>query len=390
LNNDVNNLGPRLGVAYRIIPKTVLRGGYSITYNSSSYASIARQLVGQPPFAETDTIINSETDPLTPASVLLSSTAPTTNNWGVDRDYALGTIQTWNAIVTRDIGKDWTTVAAYTGTKGTNLDILRAPNRGPDGLLIPSVQAFTWESAGGHSILNAANFQVRRRLAGGMSGDLSYTLAKSMDNASSLGAGAPVVAQNDKDLQSEWALSNFDRRHQLSGDFGVELPFGQGRRWLKNGGLLAEIVGDWTATLALTVQSGTPLTARIVGAAGDVSRGTNGALRADLTGQPIQLSNPMVDEFFNAAAFSVPAPGTFGDSPRNVIIGPGARQLNGTLVRDVRLTGNRVLTMQVNATNLLNNLDWGTVDTNRNSLTFGEVLSVRPMRTITLNVRFRF
>jgi hypothetical protein len=111
LNNDVNNLGPRLGVAYRIIPKTVLRGGYSITYNSSSYASIARQLVGQPPFAETDTIINSETDPLTPASVLLSSTAPTTNNWGVDRDYALGTIQTWNAIVTRDIGTDWRLMA---------------------------------------------------------------------------------------------------------------------------------------------------------------------------------------------------------------------------------------------------------------------------------------
>jgi hypothetical protein len=258
------------------------------------------------------------------------------------------------------------------------------------GLAIDGVQAFTWESAGGHSILNAANFQVRRRLAGGMSGDLSYTLAKSMDNASSLGAGAPVVAQNDKDLQSEWALSNFDRRHQLSGDFGVELPFGQSRRWLKNGGLLAEIVGDWTATLALTVQSGTPLTARIVGAAGDVSRGTNGALRADLTGQPIQLSDPMVDAFFNAAAFSVPAPGTFGDSPRNVIIGPGARQLNGTLVRDVRLTGNRVLTMQVNATNLLNNVDWGSVDTNRNSPTFGEVLSVRPMRTITLTVRFRF
>src|SRR4029079_4240123 len=63
LNDDVNNLGPRLGVAYRIIPKTVLRGGYSITYNSTSYASIARQLVGQPPFAETATVIDDETNP---------------------------------------------------------------------------------------------------------------------------------------------------------------------------------------------------------------------------------------------------------------------------------------------------------------------------------------
>ena len=63
---------------------------------------------------------------------------------------------------------------------------------------VPGVQAFTWESSGGHSILNAANFQVRRRLAGGFSGDVSYTLAKSMDNASSLGAGAPVVSTRSR------------------------------------------------------------------------------------------------------------------------------------------------------------------------------------------------
>ncbi len=142
------------------------------------------------------------------------------------------------------------------------------------------------------------------------------------------------------------------------------------------------------------MQSGTPLTAHVLGSASDVSRGTNGSLRADVTGQPIQLStpvtNPLVDNFFNAAAFAIPAPGTFGDSPRNAIIGPGARQLNGTLLRDLRLSGNRVLTMQVNATNLLNTVQWASVDTNVNSPTFGKVLSVRPMRTITLNLRFRF
>ena len=207
LNSDVNNIGPRLGVAYRVAPRTILRGGYSITYNSGSYATIARQLVGQPPFAETETVAGTADAPLTLAEGLLSSTSATTNNYGADRDYALGTIQTWNGILSRDFAKNWAAVASYTGTKGTNLDILRAPNRGPSGLSIPDVQAFIWESSGGHSILNAANVQLRRRLAGGISGDVSYTLARSMDNASSLGAGAPVVAQNDHDLAAEWALS---------------------------------------------------------------------------------------------------------------------------------------------------------------------------------------
>ena len=167
----------------------------------------------------------------------------TTNNCGVDKDYALGTIQTWNAAVTRSSCKNWTAMAGYTGTKGTNLDILRAPNRGPVGLLIPGVQPFTWESSGGHSMLQRRQrSSCSRRLAGGISGGASYTLARSMDNASSLGAGGTVVAQNDKDLESEWALSSFDRRHQVSGELSIELPLGPNRRWLKNGGLLAGLV----------------------------------------------------------------------------------------------------------------------------------------------------
>jgi trimeric autotransporter adhesin len=390
LDTDANNVGPRIGAAYRLARNTILRGGYGITYNSGSYASIARQLVAQPPFAETETVIGTDDAPLTLADALLSSTAATTNNFGVDRSYALGMIQTWNGSISRDFHKDWTVVAGYTGTKGTDLDILRAPNRGPAGPLIPDVSAFTWESSGGHSILNAANFQIRRKLAGGFSGAASYTLAKSMDNASSLGAGAPVVAQNDHDLASEWALSSFDRRQQFSGDFMVELPFGPNRRWLTNGGVAAAIAGGWTVTLNATLQSGTPFTARVVGDSGDVARGTNGSLRADYSGAPIQLANPMVDAFFNAAAFTLPPEGQFGDSARNLIIGPGARQLNGVLTRDIRTGGNRAITIQVNATNLLNSVQWASIDTNVNSPTFGEVLSVRPMRAVTLNIRFRY
>jgi hypothetical protein len=390
LNTDVNNIGPRLAMAYRVAPGTIFRSGYSITYNSASYASIARQLVAEPPFADTETVIGNAAGPLTLAEALLSSTGNTTNNFGVDKDYALGTIQTWNAALSRDFRKNWTVTVGYTGTKGTNLDILRAPNRGPLGLLIPGVQAFTWESSGGHSILNAGNVQLRRKLANGVSGGASYTLARSMDNASSLGAGAPVVAQNDKDLASEWALSSFDRRQQFSGEVSIELPMGPNRRWMKNGGLLAGVVGEWTAGLTLTLQSGNPLTARVIGAASDVSRGTNGSLRADYTGAPIQLSNPTVDEFFNVAAFAVPGTGLFGDSSRNSIVGPGARQLNGVLTRDIRLTSNRTVSLQVNANNLLNTVQWGSVDTNVNSPTFGQVLSVRPMRSVTVNVRFRY
>ena len=77
------------------------------------------------------------------------------------------------------------------------------------------------------------SFSVQRALVKGLRFGASYTLAKSMDNASSLGAGGAVVAQNDHDLAAEWALSNFDQRHQFSANMTYELPFGVGRKWLR-------------------------------------------------------------------------------------------------------------------------------------------------------------
>jgi hypothetical protein len=159
---------------------------------------------------------------------------------------------------------------------------------------------------------------------------------------------------------------------------------------LKDGGRLAAVAGEWSAQLTLTLQSGTPLTARVLGAAGDLRRGVNGSLRANYNGGPIQSSDPTVDEFFNVTAFSIPAPGQFGTSSRDMIAGPGARQLNALFQRDVRLGGNRAVTLNVNALNLLNTVQWAAIDTNINSPTFGQVLSARPMRTVTVTARLRF
>jgi hypothetical protein len=388
---DRNNFAPRFGFAYSMNAKTVIRGGYGIFYtNSQTFLNNFVINRRQPPFAETETISGTGDEPLTIGEALLSSTPATTNNWGVDRDYALGMIQTWNATLTRNLTQDWTIQAGYSGIKGSDLDILRAPALGAGGILIPGTQGFIWESSGGRSTMNAGNVQLRRRLAGGYSGSLSYTYAHAFDNASSLGAGGPVVAQDDRDLEAEWGRSSFERRQQLAGSLYVELPWGPNRRWLKNGGSLAGIFGEWSAQLSLTVQSGPPLTVRVLGAASDLLRGVNGSLRADSTGAPIALSNPTVDEFFNVMAFTVPPRGTFGDVPRNSIIGPGQRQLNALFQRDLRVGGNRSMTLQVNAQNLLNVVQWATVDTNVNSPTFGEVLSARPMRTVTISTRLRF
>lgn len=388
---DINNIAPRVGFAWRAKPGTIVRGGYGISYNAGSYSTIARQMVGQPPFAVVNTALATPTSPVQLTDPFVNvPPAETTNNYGVRIDYALGLVQTANVDLSRDIRQVWNVGGGYTYTRGSSLDMVRAPNRGPDGLRIEGVQPFLWQTSEASSILHAGTVRVARRPAKGIGGGATYTLAKSRDNASSIGGGT-VVAQNDQDLDAEWGLSSFDRRHQLSANLNVELPFGPNRPWLSSGGLWSGLLRDWRFTTTFTWQSGTPLTARVQGSAAEIARGgTSGTLRANYNGEAIGLGSPTIDRFFNTSAFSIPPPGSFGTSSRNMIIGPGSRQLNAQLSRDVRLGGTRTLTVQVNATNLLNTVNYGSVDTTVNSPTFGQVLSVRAMRSTQLNLRFRF
>jgi hypothetical protein len=280
--------------------------------------------------------------------------------------------------------------AGYTGIKGTSLDMVRAPNRGPDGLRIDDVQPFTWQTSEAASQLHALAFRLNRRYANGFGAGVTYTLARSRDNASSLGGGRTTVAQNDQDLEAEWGLSSFDRRHQFTANANVDLPFGADRRWLNNGGFWAQVFGNWRATTNFTWQSGTPYTPTVSGSASEAAAGTSGSLRADYTGDPIALPDPTIDLYFNTAAFLVPDAGTFGSSARNVIIGPGSKQLDATFSRDLYLGGFRTLTVQVRATNLLNMVNYGGLNSNVNSPGFGQITSVRAMRSAQLNFRFRF
>src|SRR4029078_13733143 len=85
------------------------------------------------------------------------------------------------------------------------------------------VHPFICEDTSDISVLNAATFRLQRRMVKGIGGSSTYTLPKSMDDASTIGGGGTVVAQNDQDLAAEYSLSSFDRRHQLNADPSFEV-----------------------------------------------------------------------------------------------------------------------------------------------------------------------
>jgi outer membrane receptor protein involved in Fe transport len=386
---DTNNLAPRVGLAWKIDTKTTLRAGYGTSYNLGAYGPIAQSLAGQPPFAVSDTALGSLETPLV-LSDAFARTDPTAtkNSYGIDKNYQLGKVQIWSLDLQREVAGVWVFAIGYAGTRGTDLDLERAPNRGPVGPRLPDVQPFLWQSSEATSIMHSLTVRARRRLAHGVGVGVSYIFSKSIDDASSIGGGAMVVAQNDLDLAAERGRSSFDRRHRLAADYVVELPFGPGRRWLEKG-FGSALLGGWTWNGTVTVQSGAPFTARVLGDYADVSRGVNGTLRADVTGEAVALADPDPALWFNPGAFVAPPLGAFGDAGRNTVTGPGAALVNMGLTRNVPLGGTRVLSIRVQANNVFNTPQFTAIDTVVNSPTFGRVIATGPMRTIQVQMRFR-
>jgi hypothetical protein len=170
----------------------------------------------------------------------------------------------------------------------------------------------------------------------------------------------------------------------------AELPFGPGRRWLENGGVMAGILDGWRFTLNFRADSGRPRSVTVRGASRDIASGINGALRADYDGAPTTIDDPTIDRYFNTDAFSIPTTGVFGSSPRNVVVGPGSKDLSGNIQRSVRLGGNRTMSIQMNVSNLLNMANYSGIDTNVNSPTFGQITGISGSRSATLQLGFQF
>ena len=429
---DRNNFAPRMGIAWKPFSKTIVRAGYGINYNTGAYQGIAQQLAFQPPFSTTETNLQSAAGNLTLADGFpAGSTNGITNNYAVNPDYRLGYVQIRSLDIQQQIRPTLLLNLDYAGTKGTNLDILEAPNRTISPTLgiqplLSGVQAFTFESSLGDSEANAASVRLRKRLSSGFSIGGIYTFSKSLDNASSIGAGATVgsgspglggggtgagggggsaspgsgantVAQNPIDLAAERGLSSFNQTHKLTADYLWELPFGHDKRWLTGNSPLRAIFGDWQWSGDWTFASGLPFTPRFMNDPNEVNGGTSTTLRPDLVpGQPISLPHPTIPSWFNIAAFTAPPENSlgqvlaYGNARRNSIIGPGSKVFDMAFTKIIPLRESRVLEFRAQATNIFNIPNYSSIDTVVNSPTFGRVTAAGAMRQITMTARFRF
>jgi hypothetical protein len=406
LRGDGNNLAPRLGIAFRpwTARRLVLRAGYGIFYDASIYSRLVPNLASQPPFAQASTLLT------TPQQVLtLKNGFPelganiARNTYAVDPNFRTPYAQTWNFSLENEIARDVILSVGYVGTKGTKLDLLLSPNQAAPGsplttqdrLGLANALAFIYETSGAASIYHGLQVGLRRQFHGGFSMGGNYTFAKSIDNAASVGGAGRTVAQNSFDLQAERGLSIFDVRHRLIFNHTYEFPFGDRQRWLSHGGTLAHIFGNWQISGVTTIQSGNPLTARVLGNQSNNS-GTSASFseRADATGQPVTLPGfeRTTQRFFNTGAFTLPKSGQYGNAGRNTIPGPGTVNFNMSLGRFVTLSREKGASadFRIEAANVFNTPNFSGLATVVNAQDFGRITGVKSMRVLTFSLRVRF
>jgi hypothetical protein len=404
VHGDYGNWAPRIGFAWvpRFIkPKTVVRGGYSIFYNEAIYNTLAQQyLEYEPPFATSQNLITSPTQVLTlqngfPASNIIS------NKGGVDPFYKDANAQIWTLGTETSFLQNWILDLTYTGTKGTNLDLLRAPNRAPLGtsplntqneLQIPGANSFYFDQSGANSIYNGLQVRLVHRFTKGVSLQAFYTFAKSLDNASTIGGTTPIVVQQDLNFAAERGLSSFDVRHQVRIASLYELPFGEHHRY-GNSGMARHVLSNWRVQNIVTWQTGTPLTAYLGGLASDNGTGASFSLRADQIGNPnLGVCGGAPLAFFNTAAFATPAPTSYGDERRGSIEGPCKFNWNASLGKSFRFgpQERHHLDVRWEVQNLSNSPSFSGVSTSLGSSSFGRVTSAGTMRTMDITMRYNF
>jgi hypothetical protein len=402
---DRNNFAPRLGLAWTLgnSGDTVLRAGYGVYYDQSALAP-SEGLYFNAPFFDFHLFFSLPGLPLTlndpfPAQFPLPLPG---SAFAFQRDLRTPYMQQWNLSLQQKLGKSRVAELAYVGSKGTKLITARdinqpRPSPAPfNPRPVPQFDDITFEESSANSNYHSLQARIEQRLDFGLSLLGSYTWSKSIDNASSFfsSAGDPNFPQDSFNTNAERGRSNFDLRHRLSISYGYDLPFGRGRALLSDAGWLSTVLTGWQSYGIITLQSGRPFTVALLGEIDNSNTGRStlgfGANdRPNVVGDP-HIDHQGPDRWFNTAAFAFSPFGTFGNSGRNTLDGPGFQNFNISLLKTTRLREGLDLQFRAETFNLFNHPNFGLPDNFLGSPTFGQVLTAGSPRHIQFGLKVLF
>jgi len=433
VRNSYTNLAPRLGIAYQVSPKTVVRAGYGRTFDVGTFGSIFGHSVTQNlpvlgvqslnPSNSWQSVFNLATGPpaLDPATVLDSQpTGPDGNHlypngvraWVYPQKMRLPTVDAWNATIQHQLTRTVSVETGYVGNKGTHVTIDGSPyndENAPtivgfvDGLSTdqrrPYFGKFGWNSPlyyfgnDTDNHYNSLQSKVEKRFSGGLEvlANYTYSHAKSHDQ--------PYF---DINRNLWYGRPDWQRNNVLVVSDIYELPFGTGKRFLGNSSRLVDLaVGGWRITSNTVWMSGQNFNTSYNECGSDNDVGSCHPDRIGSTGVSnrsranwYQIASPLLNNGDTSGPWRRPQIGTFGNDVRNSLPGPRWKQTDASAIKAFSVIPERLnAQFRLDAFNLFNHVNAGNPGGCVDCSNAGVIQSQAPngaMRNLEFGVRFEF
>lgn len=305
-------------------------------------------------------------------------------------------VTTYTASIEQRLPGQFQFMVGYVGSTGRNLFLRSITNLITGVTTNPTTGAGTairqfggrfaeidYKTSGGTDVYHSLQSTIQRRFARGLSFGAQYTWAKELGTSS--GSNEATTAQNPYDLRTEYGRGTFDIRHTLNATVLYDLPFGHGKTYslsgpwdILGGGWQVGGIMNFRSGLPMDVlitrddlayigNPGTPIAGRVFSSAivsGGVAQTTavvnvpgGGNSRNIRRPNVVPGVNPFIKsgvQFLNPAAFSTPAPGTFGNYRRNDLTGPQLAQLDFTLGKTFHAAERASFDFRADIYNILN------------------------------------
>jgi hypothetical protein len=387
--NDWNNFGPRFGLAYNVLDKTVIRAGFGIFSVGTMSSGAFGFLLSDPIFADADAGRYNTIDQINPRTTLDRIPYEPVDKLGRNalsvsifpEDNPMSYFSQWNLNVEREVGGFMFEVG-YAGSKGSHLHYGSYNLNAIPVDLAPIAQGrriapfvrypqypngVTVQSWIGSSSYHALQIKSERRFSAGLSYLAAFTFSK-LINTGENGYRDPL---NNRDLDRGISLDSAPYRFTFAPVY--ELPFGRGRHWNIQNRALDAVVGGWELTAVATLQAGFPLNP---GNSVDTCV-CGSAVYPNVSGNPnLPKSERTEGRWFDTSVFSQPAQWTIGNAGRGLIWGPGQRNLDMTLSKYFNITERFRLQFRGEAYNLTNTKAFSDPNVQNGSGTFGRITSV--------------
>ncbi len=417
---DRNNFGPRLGFAYSPTDKTVVRGGYGVSYvhfhragggnvlpinGPQVITAVVNQAPGTAGFVPTE---GGYPVGLTDPSRFVPTAANVTY---MPPDNKTSSVQSWFLSVQREVVRNVVVDLAYVANRAHDMLLFAnynqaRPNNPGENLSLQArrpIQEFgdiTYAFNGGESRYKSFQARIEAR-RGSLMFLNSLTLSKAEDN----GAGTLEnpngnfpAPQDFHNLDAEWGLSAYDQPWNNTTSLVWDLPFGNGRRYLGSAkGLTQGVLGGWRLSMINNMWAGEPITFQYSPAAAFQVSGITQDFRGANNYRPNVTCDPIGDRsttnFFNRDCVVIPTDSSqpFGNAQRNSVRSDAIYQMDLGLAKTFGLPWREsALELRLEAFNVLNKTNFRAPAANRSAANFGTITATYDPRQLQIGLKLLF